>query len=181
MEYKEKIFGELSTIKKFGKKEIILEKGKVENYLSYLIQGSIVQIIYHEGNEICIGFTLENSFFSSYTSFLTRQPSQFRVMTLEDTVIERISYDNLQKAYNYSGEHQKNGRIIAEQLYIKATQRALSLITKTADQRYLELIEKHPDCLQRIPLKYIASYLGITPVSLSRIRNNLAKSRFINI
>lgn len=171
-----KIFGDLSTIKKFKKKEIILEKGVVENYLSFIIEGSIAILTYHNGNEICISFSIENSFFSSYVSFLTREPSGYQVLALEDTIIERIDFESLQKAYSISGDHQKNGRKIAEQLYIKASQRTLSLITKTAEERYLEFIEEYPKFLQRIPLKYIASYLGITPVSLSRIRNKITKS-----
>ncbi len=64
-----KIFGEASTIIKMKKREVILEIGEVENYLSFIIKGSIVILTYHNGNEICIGFSIENSFFSSYVSF----------------------------------------------------------------------------------------------------------------
>ena len=171
-----KIFGGLSTICEFKKKEVILEKGKVENYLSFIITGSITIITYHNGNEICISFAIENSFFSSYVSFLTREPSEYQVLALEDTIIERIDFESLQKAYSISGDHQKNGRKIAEQLYIKANKRTLSLITKTAEERYIEFTKEYSKLLQRIPLKYLASYLGITPVSLSRIRNKITKS-----
>ena len=169
------IFGEISTIKKIKKKEIILEIGEVENYLSFIIKGSIAILTYHNGNEICISFIIENSFFSSYVSFLTRELSEYKVLALEETIIERIDFESLQKAYSISGDHQKNGRKIAEQLYIKASQRTLSLITKTAEERYIHFIEEYPKFLQRIPLKYLASYLGITPVSLSRIRNKITK------
>jgi len=171
-----KKFGELSTIQRFNKKEIILEQGIVENYLSFIIKGSIAVLTYHNGNEICISFSIENSFFSSYVSFLTREPSIYYVLALEDTIIERINYESLQKAYSISGDHQKNGRKIAEQLYIKANQRTLSLITKTAEERYIEFMEEYSRISQRIPQKYLASYLGITPVSLSRIRNKIMKS-----
>ena len=171
-----KKFGDISTIQKIKKKEIILEQGLVENYLSFIIKGCVTIITYHNGNEICMSFSIENSFFSSYVSFLTREPSIYQVLALEDTIIERIDYESLQKAYSISGDHQKNGRKIAEQIYIKANQRTLSLITKTAEERYVEFIEEYPGFLQRIPLKYLASYLGITPVSLSRIRNKIIKS-----
>ncbi|WP_299684157.1 Crp/Fnr family transcriptional regulator [uncultured Dokdonia sp.] len=170
-----KIFGEASTILEIKKKEIILEMGEVENYLSFIIKGSVVIITYHNGNEICIGFSIENSFFSSYVSFLTRKSSQYQVVALEDTTIERIDFESLQVGYSLSAYHQEKGRKIAEQLYIKGSQRAFSLITKTAEERYLEFIETYPNLLQRIPLKYVASYLGVTPVSLSRIRNKIAK------
>jgi CRP-like cAMP-binding protein len=171
-----KIFGELSTIEKFKKKEIILEQGKVENHLSYLIKGSVAVLTYHNGNEICINFCIENSFFSSYVSFLTREPSTYYILAMEDTIIERIDYESLESAYSISANHQKNGRKIVEQLYIKSNKRILSLITKTAEERYIEFIEEHSNFLQHIPLKYLASYLGITPVSLSRLRNKILKS-----
>ncbi len=89
--------------------------------------------------------------------------------------MERIDYESLQVGYSLSAHHQKKGRKVAEQLYIKGSQRTFSLITKTAEERYLEFIEEYPNLLQRIPLKYLASYLGVTPVSLSRIRNKVAK------
>jgi len=171
-----KIFGDLSTIQRFNKKETILEQGVVENYLSYIIKGSVAVLTYHNGNEICMSFSIENSFFSSYVSFLTREPSAYHVLALEDTIIERIDYESLQEAYSISADHQKNGRKIAEQLYIKVNQRTLSLITKTAEERYVEFIEKYPKFSQRIPQKYLASYLGVTPVSLSRIRKKIMKS-----
>ncbi len=170
-----KIFGELSTINEFKKKEVILEKGKVENNLSFIIKGSITIVAYYNGNEICISFSIENSFFSSYVSFLTREPSEYQIFALEDTIVESIDYESLQKAYSLSGDNQKNGREIAEQLYINANKRILSLISKTAEERYVEFVEEYPGFLQRIPLKYLASYLGITPVSLSRIRNKITK------
>jgi len=171
-----KIFGNLSTIQKFKKKEIILEQGKIENHLSFIIKGAIAVLTYHNGNEICINFCVENSFFSSYVSFLTRKPSVYHILAIEDTIIERIEYDSLEKAYSISANHQKNGRKIAERLYINSNRRILSLITKTAEERYIEFTEEYSNFMQYIPLKYLASYLGITPVSLSRLRNKIMKS-----
>ncbi len=176
-----KIFGDLSTIKQVKKKEIILDQGKVENYVSFIIKGCITILANHNGNEVCISFSIENSFFSSYVSFLTREPSIYKVLAIEDTVFERIDYQSLQKAYLISGDHQKNGRIIAEQLYIKTNRRTFSLISKTAEERYIQFIEEYSKYLQRVPLKYIASYIGITPVSLSRLRNKIMNSQFLII
>lgn len=175
MQNHKKIFGNLSEIRKFKKKEIILKEGNIENYISYNIQGVVVLVINHNGTEICNSFSIENSYFSSYCSFLTRQPSKCSIIALEETIIERISYDSIQMAYDISTEHQKNGRIIAEQLYIQESNRTISLISESAEQRYISLMKTKPQALQRIPLKYLASYLGITPVSLSRLRNKVVK------
>lgn len=170
-----KIFGELSDVVRFKKKEIILKEGKVENYISYNIKGAVVMLINQNGTAICNSFSIENSYFSSYHSFLTRQPSKFNIIAIEETIIERITYSNIQAAYDISAEHQKNGRLIAEKLYIEESQRTLSLISETAEQRYFNLLKSKPDVLQRIPLKYLASYIGITPVSLSRLRNKVSR------
>ncbi len=170
-----KIFGYLSTIKKFKKKEIIIEQGTVENHLSFIIKGCVAVLTYHDGNEICTNFFIANSFFSSYVSFLKREPSKFYIVAIEDTIVEQIDYESLEKAYSLSANHQKHGRNIAEKLYIQSNERILSLITKTAEERYLQFVEEHSEFMQHIPLKYLATYLGITPVSLSRLRNKIMK------
>ena len=102
-------------------------------------------------------------------------PSKFSIRAIEDTIIEQIDYESLEKAYSLSADHQKYGRNIAENLYIKSNERILSLITQTAEERYLQFIKEHADFMQHIPLKYLATYLGITPVSLSRLRNKIVK------
>ncbi len=170
-----KIFGNLSTIKKFKKKEIIIEQGTVENHLSFIIKGCVAVITCPDGNEICTNFFIANSFFSSYVSFLKREPSKYSIVAIEDTIIEQIDYESLEEAYSLSASHQKYGRNIAEKLYIQSNERILSLITKTAEERYLQFVEEHSEFMQHIPLKYLATYLGITPVSLSRLRNKIMK------
>lgn len=170
-----KIFGDLSTIKEFKKKEIIIEQGTIENHLSFIVKGCVAILTYHNGNEICTNFFIENSFFSSYVSFLKREPSKFRILAIKDTIVEQIDFESLEKAYSLSANHQKYGRNIAESLYIKSSERIISLITKTAEERYLEFVQEHSDFIQHIPLKYLATYLGITPVSLSRLRNKIIK------
>jgi CRP-like cAMP-binding protein len=176
MENYKKIFGELSELVWFKKKEIILEEGQIENYISYTIQGSVVYLINCQGMEICKGFSIDNSYSTSYHSFLKRTPSDFRTQALEDTLVERIHYDHIQKAYALSDEAQRHGRLMAESLYIEESKRVISLISQSAEERYNDLVQNKPQLAQRVPQKYLASYLGITPVSLSRLRNKIAKS-----
>ena len=171
----DKIFGPLSELISYKKKDTILPSGRVDNYIYFIHSGVVTMIINHDGTEICFSFSFENDYFSSYTSFLTREPSKFSLIALQDTTLERISYDSLQKAYTLSAEHQKNGRLIAEKLYMEENRRTLSLISEAAEERYLSFLENQPHAFQLLPQKYIASYLGITPVSLSRLRNKLAR------
>lgn len=169
------VFGALSETVSYKKKETILPGGRIENYVYYIHQGVVAMIITDEGTEICFNFCFEKEYFSSYTSFLTREPSRFSLVALQDSVLERISHDALQQAYTLSAEHQKNGRLMAEKLYVKENQRTLSHILETAEERYVSFLKNQPQALQHLPLKYIASYLGITPVSLSRLRNKLRR------
>ena len=177
IENTEKIFGEQAEIVQYRKNDIVLETGRVENHVYRLVSGSIALLIINKnGDMICKNFVFRaNSFFSSYSSFLTREPSAYSMLALEDTVLERISHENLYRAYDLSIEHQKNGRLIAERLFIEESNRTSSLILKTAEERYLEILETGPEVLQHIPLKYLSSYLGITPYSLSRIRKKVSK------
>jgi CRP-like cAMP-binding protein len=172
----DKKFGEFSEIITLKKNQAILKEGKVENYIYFNIKGAVVMILNNNGKEVCANFSLENSYFSSYASFLTRKASKYSIIAAEETIIERVNYQTIQKAYELSPDHQKNGRLIAESLFIEESNRTLSLITTTAKQRYLNLMKNKPEVLHRIPLKYLSSYLGITPVSLSRLRSEIVKT-----
>lgn len=170
-----KIFGPLSEIVPYNKNKVILPAGLVENYIYYTHKGVIAMIITRKGTDICYSFCFENDYFSSYASFLTREPSMFSLIALQDTVVEKISFDSLQKAYTLSADHQKNGRLIVEKLYLKLNKRTLSLISETAEERYISFLKDQPRAFQLLPQKHIATYLGITPVSLSRLRNKMAR------
>lgn len=171
----DKKFGELSSLVNYKKKSLILHEGATENFVYYIHSGVIAMIANNDGAEICHSFCFENAYFSSYVSFITRTPSVYTIVVLQDALIEKISYDNLQRGYRVSNEHQKNGRLLAEQLYIRESKRTFSLITENAEQRYINFLTVHPNAFQLLPQKYIASYLGITPVSLSRLRRKIAK------
>ena len=175
-----KIFGEHSEIVHYKKNETLLHEGKTEDYIYYNIKGTVLFIINIDGKEVCKSFNLQNSYFSSYVSFLTRKPSKYNIIAITDCIVERIHYNYIQAAYNISSAHQKNGRLIAETLYIEESERSLSFLTQNAEERYLNFIKSNPDLASVIPLKHIASYIGITPVSLSRIRNSIAKKDFLS-
>ena len=107
------------------------------------------------------------------SSFITKTPSVCFIETLADTRVWRIGYDDLQKIYANTKTGDRFGRLMMEQLYIRKAQRERSFLTQTAEERYLDLLLTAPHILQQIPLKHIASYLGITPQALSRIRKRI--------
>jgi CRP-like cAMP-binding protein len=155
------------------KNTTILEIGKTENYLSFISKGIIRLYIAREESDLTFGFLFDNEFVTAYDSFLTQSPSEYQIETLTETILWKISNNDLQEVY----EKTKNGNIIgrkmAEKMFLIKSKRELSLLNKTAEERYLDLFSDRPKLLQQIPLKYIASYIGITPQALSRIRKRI--------
>ena len=163
------VFGEFTKFRHYKKNAIILRKGKVENYISVVCKGTAGMFLENDDAEICYAFVFENGYFSSYESFVTRKPSQVSLKSLEVLTIASISYGDMQIVLG-NVEGLQYGKQIVDQLFFGAQQRIFSLITQSAEERYRELILSRPEVFKNIKQKYIASYLGITPVSLSRIR-----------
>src|SRR6185503_18854812 len=111
-----------------------------------------------------------NHFVADFSSFLTRKPARENIHALEDCELALISQKDLEKLYSESFAFQKLGRLIAEYNYVLAVERIYSLQHESALERYNHLLEIYPNLINRVPHHYIASYLGITPESLSRIR-----------
>lgn len=159
------------------KKTIILRKGTTEDYLYFIAEGIIRFFVQkphptEPDKEITFSFAVKNTFCSAYDSFITRDPCQYSIETIKHTVLYRIHFDDLQYLYENTAIGNYLGRISAEQLYVKKTQREMSLLMYSAEEKYQNLLKEHPEYIHEIPLKYIASYLGITPQALSRIRKN---------
>jgi CRP-like cAMP-binding protein len=160
--------------KELPKKHLLLKAGQTEKYLSFVENGIIRFYIPKEDNDLTFTFTFNNGFVSAYDSFLTQQPSTYNIETLTQTTIWQLSFDDLQIIYNETEIGNTIGRKSAEDLFLKKSKRELSLLIQTAEQRYLNLFTEQPHLLQFIPLKYIASYIGITPQALSRIRKRIS-------
>ena len=157
----------------FRKKETLLQTGQIENYLSFVESGAIRYYLPKLENDLTFTFVFDNSFVSGYDSFLTRTPSIYDIETLTEVTLWRLHYNDLQSIYRETSIGNLIGRHASETLFLKKTKRELSLLNDTAEQRYLNLFSEQPHLLQQIPLKYIASYIGVTPQALSRIRRRI--------
>lgn len=158
----------------FRRKEPILKTGQIEDYVSYVDRG-IVRYYVEEGDrEITFDLAFENSLAAGYESFLTRKPVAYHAEALIDTELWSIDYTGLQRLYASSKTGDRLGRLAAERLYIYKNQRQMSLLKDTAEQRYLRLLNENAHFVQLAPLKYLASYIGVTPQALSRIRRRLS-------
>lgn len=155
------------------KKHLLLKKGEIENHLSFIEKGIVRLYIPKEENDLTFAFAFEKNFVSGYDSFLTREPSIYEIETLTKTIIWSIKYDDLQEIYKETKTGNEIGRNAGEELFLKKSKRELSLLNETAEERYLNLFIEQPNLFETIPLKYIASYIGITPQALSRIRKRI--------
>jgi CRP-like cAMP-binding protein len=152
------------------KGDFLIRENAICQHLYFLESGCIRAYYYLDSKEVTHWFGFENDFVTSFHSFITRKPSLENIQVLEDAVLWSIGKDSLELLYNEFPEIERLGRKACEQYYIRLEDRYVSSQFKTASDRYLELIETKAEFLQRIPLGYIASYLGISQETLSRIR-----------
>lgn len=168
-----KFFSSKLQEEKLNKNTTLLEIGEIENYISFISKGIIRLYIPREESDLTFGFIFANEFVTAYDSLLTQSPSEYQVETLTETILWKISNKDLQEVYKKTNSGNIIGRKMAENMFLIKSKRELSLLSKTAEERYLDLFSDRPKLLQLIPLKYIASYIGITPQALSRIRRRI--------
>lgn len=168
------LFSSKLNEKTYTKNEILIKQGTVERHLSFISEGSVRYFIDSLEKELTFGFVFSNNFSSAYDSFLTQIPSQYSIQALECTTVFRISREDLEFVYANTEIGNLIGRKTSEELFLLKSKRELSLLTETAEERYLNLFESRPELFQKIPQKYIASYIGITPQALSRIRKRIS-------
>ncbi|WP_443939226.1 Crp/Fnr family transcriptional regulator [Pedobacter sp. MW01-1-1] len=159
--------------RKFPKNSNILKQGNIEGYLSFIEKGSIRFHILTEEKDNTFAFGLEGSFVSAYDSFLNQSPCEYSVTSITETILWSIKYADLQDLYNTTAMGDRIGRMASEGLFKTNMKKIISLLNESAEDRYLKLMREEPQLLQTIPLKYIASYIGVTPEALSRIRKRI--------
>ena len=170
-----KSFTDLGEVISTAKNQILKINNTTEKYLSFILKGSGGILIWKDNNFVCIDLCYEGDFFGDYMSFLIQQPSPLEVVTFESSEIFRISHSEFIKLSFNTEFGDKICRFAAEGLLIHKQDQQINLLIKSVVQRYEELLKKQPNISLRTPQKHIASYLGITPQSLSRIRNRSMK------
>ncbi|MEO6734632.1 MAG: Crp/Fnr family transcriptional regulator [Ferruginibacter sp.] len=157
------------------KTEFFIKQGRVCNNYLFLENGFIRSYTFDlDGNDVTTEFYSNNQIVFEVGSFFQKTLSKENFQALEDSDGWYIDFDQLNMLFHSIPEFREFGRMILVKGFISFKQRALSLINESAEQRYETLIKARPEIFQRAPLKYIASYLGITDTSLSRIRRELA-------
>jgi CRP-like cAMP-binding protein len=153
------------------KGSFLITEGKICNHVYFLEKGCLRGFYNLDGKEISFWFAFENSFVTSLFSFTTRKPGMENIQLIEDCTLWMIAYDDLQQLYDKHADIGRLGRIMHERYYVMLEERFVSNHFKEARERYENLITHAPHVLQRVPLGYVATYLGITQETLSRIRS----------
>lgn len=157
------------------KRTIMLREGQRSDHL-YIVLSGIVRMYYiKDGEEINCRFLEELQVAASIISFYGRKPGYEYMETVEPTIFARLHYDRLQELYTRFPEFNYIGRVITEQHFVRSEERLYLLRKHTAEERYQYLLSNNPSYFLRLPLKHIASYLGMTIETISRIRNKIRK------
>lgn len=164
-------FSKLFTEREVPAKTNLLREGEISAQAYIIKKGCLRQWFNKDGKDITFQFFFENQPVASIDSFINRQPSLFNLESIEPSVILSITRSNFEKLLLDFPELQKKLQDYIYQRFRNYALLFLSRIKDTPQERYEELIKNHPQIIKRVPQHYIASYLGITPVSLSRIRN----------
>jgi CRP-like cAMP-binding protein len=156
-----------------AKNSVLVKEGERCKHLYFMNKGIVRGFYFDNGKEITHWFAQEDDFATSFYSFITHNPSPETIETLEDCELTQISFDDLQRLYTKFPETERVGRIITENYYIYLEERFLNIQFKSAKERYQNLLEENSKLIQRVSLGQIASYLGITQETLSRVRAEL--------
>jgi CRP/FNR family transcriptional regulator, anaerobic regulatory protein len=163
--------------KKVPKGGFLMEAGQVCDYVAFINKGHFRAFCLIDKEEATYNFFFDGNFMTDYPSFISRQPSIEIHQALEDAEVLTINYLDMQRIYKEVPSWEKFGRLIAEFIIMGIADRNRSMLFMSPEDRYLNLMKTRPKVFANIPQHYIASYLGIQPESLSRIRKRLAENR----
>ena len=165
-------------VKSFKKRDNYVSDSQICREVGFILRGSFRQYCIMEGEEKTTFFYFENQFVTNYESFVSQSPSNVTIEAMEDVQMLTFNKETLDRLYRLYPVFETFGRLIAENVYICAMHRLNTFLLNTPEQRYLHFLKSDDSkiILENVPQHYIASYLGITPVSLSRIRNRITRS-----
>jgi CRP/FNR family transcriptional regulator, anaerobic regulatory protein len=176
-ENEEEAFTSILELKQLKKKEMLLQQGQVCNNISFINSGCVRLFYEVEGVENTVQFFFPERWHTDYDSFLTGQPTIENLQALENCEVIQFKKTDLYQLYTTHPVFERVGRILAENAFLSLSKLNKMLINEEPQQRYLSLLSQRPEVVKNIPQHYIASYLGIKPESLSRIRKRIQNQK----
>ena len=166
--------------RRIKKRQLFIAAGKTCTEIGFIYSGSFRFYIERDEVEISNYFCFQGEMVSAYKSFLKQEPSFVNVEAMEDSIIICFTHNAIQTLVNddrIALKMERFGRLVAEYLICCYEDRMLTFVSRTPEERYVELLNKQPSMMQKIPQYYLANFLGITPVSLSRIRRRIQEEK----
>ncbi|OJJ20077.1 hypothetical protein BKI52_16520 [marine bacterium AO1-C] len=162
-----------AIIDKYSKKTHILEQNQIERHITFLHQGLIRAYQLQEDKEVSLDFRFSGDIMTAYTSYISQRPSPVAIQALEDCIILKIPKTSVEALFDKYHEFERLGRLMTEHFYLRRVQREIEILSHSAEERYQHLLKREPNLVAKIPVKHLASYLGIHKQSLSRIRSKV--------
>jgi CRP-like cAMP-binding protein len=165
------------VIRNFDKRELLIKAGEVETYLNFVVKGLVRKYFYKGRTEIITQIAKEGEFVNSSASFLSGTPSPYLVETLEPSTFLSVTRDDLEKLYENNPRTERLGRIVITHLFLQREEWEHECLRLDTRERFLRFVENNPDLMQRVPQKYLASYLNMKPETFSRLKHLLQRPR----
>lgn len=164
-------------IRGFGKKEIVTDAGELEDYINIVVTGLARKFVRLENGEVTMQIAPEGHMIHAESSFHTRKPSNVIVETIEPTIFLALSYQKMNELFDKYPKSERMARLFTNEMFIIKDRRYIDMVRKSTREIFLDYMDSHPHMLQRVPQKYLASYLNIKPETFSRLKHLLKKKR----
>ena len=163
-------------VRKYAKKQIITETGDIENYFNFIVKGLVRKYYIKGKEEINTQISFEGHIMHSQESFHSRTPSEYSIEAIEPTTMVSITYDDLERIYARSSKMEHLGRLIITYTMVVKDRWQMQLVMHSPRERFIHFVNRNPELLQRVPQKYLASYLNIKPETFSRFKHLVRNS-----
>jgi CRP-like cAMP-binding protein len=157
--------------RRFEKKQLITHAGEVENYFNFIIKGLVRKFYRKDHNEINTQISFEGQMILSQESFHSRKPSEYFIEAIEPSTVISISYNDMEQLFTSSHRMEHLGRLMVTYSMVIKDRWQMQLVQMTPRERFLHFVTKNPELMQRVPQKYLASYLNIKPETFSRFKH----------
>lgn len=172
------IFDDMLERKRVPKKTFLLQEGEVCNFEAYVVKGCIrTYYIDENGFDVTLQFAIEDWWVSDMASFYEQKPSRLFIETLEDCELLIFNPETKEELLQRVPKFERVFRLMVQRKLAVTQDRLINTIAKSAQEKYLDFLERYPTIPQRVPQHYIASYLGISPEFLSKVRTKMAKQK----
>lgn len=165
----------LIELRRFEKRQKLVEEGDVEKYLNFIIKGLARKYFIRKKEEMVMQFARENEIICCYDSFMSGEPSNYSVEALEPMSVASFTQENVEKLYDFSPKMERLGRLIATQEYLKKENFDYNRLRLNSQERFINFIRNNGNLLQRVPQKHLASYLDMKPETFSRLKHLMKK------